>query len=460
MPPLVSVIIPTFNRWSYLQMTIDSVLAQTYPHIEIIVVDDGSTDQTAEGLQSYSSRIRVIRQTNQGGTAARNTGINAATGDYLTFLDHDDLMLPTKLEQQVALLETHPEFGAAHCRWEYIDPQGNVLDRIGPLPVGNLYMTLVLGCFLWSGAPIVRRHYFEQIGGFDTSIWSSDWDMWLRLSKVDCIFGCVQEILGSYRIMPDSTMSDVNRTETMDIRLLDKAFADPTQVPRAILAVQDEAYAIWRFWLSRRYYATNAPEDGERNLAEALRLHPALLSNRAEFLETLCNEALDVRVSDPFGFIEAIFSHLPAAAESIHADREFVLSQLHTGLALRAYAKNDFDHAQSHMQQALFLYRNQAEHFAKRCAAYAMRLPVKPTEFIKTVLNNLPREADSLKTLRSRLMSEVAIASAFEKYFAGQRRQAGRQIVTAALWQPSWLKNKGVLSVLAKSLPNMILNRE
>ena len=459
MPALVSIIIPTYNRWSYLQMTIDSVLAQTYPHIEIIVVDDGSTDLTAEGLNRYGSRIRVIHQANQGGTAARNTGINAATGDYLTFLDHDDLMFPTKLERQIALLEAHPEFGAAHCRWQYIDPHGDVLDRIGPLPEGNLYKTLVLGCFLWSGAPVVRRDYFQQIGGFDPTIWSSDWDMWLRLSRLDCVFGCVQEVLGAYRIMPDSTMSDVNRTETMDVRLLDKAFAGPQQVPRTILAVKDQAYAIWRFWLSRRYYATHAPEDGERNLAEALRLHPDLLTNRDDFLETLCNEALDVRVSDPLVFVEAVFSHLPAAAKSLEAERGFVLSQVHIGLALRAYAKGNPDAGRTHMQEAFALQDDQTEHFAKRCAAYAMRLPVQPTDFVQTVLNQLPPEAISLKTLRSRLMSDVAIACAFEEYFAGQRGKAGRQIMTAALWQPSWLKNKGVLSVLAKSLPDMLLNR-
>ncbi len=459
MPALVSVIIPTYNRWSYLQTTIDSVLAQTYPNVEIIVVNDGSTDETAAGLRKYGNRIHVIQQANQGGTAARNSGMAVATGDYLTFLDHDDLMLPTKLERQIALLETHPEIGAAHCRWQYIDPQGDILDRIGPLPEGNLYKTLVLGCFLWSGAPVVRREYFQQVGGFDPAIWSSDWDMWLRLSRADCVFGCVQEVLGAYRIMPDSTMSDVTRTETMDIRLLDKAFADPQQVPRSILAVKDEAYAIWRFWLSRRYYATHAPKDGERNLAEALRIYPDLLTNRADFLETLCNEALDVRVSDPFAFVEAIFSHLPAAAKSLEPEREFVLSQVRIGLALRAYAKGNLDSGQTHLQAALVLQADQTEYFAKRCAAYAMRLSVKPIDFVQSVLDHLPPEAVFLKTLRSRLMSDVAIACAFEAYFAGQRGRAGRQIVTAALWQPSWLKNRGVLSVLVKSLPDMILNR-
>ncbi len=460
MKPLVSVIIPTYNRWSYLQMTIDSVLAQTYPHIEIIVVNDGSTDQTAEMLLEYSNRVRVISQTNQGGTAARNTGLSKARGTYITFLDHDDLMLPNKLERQIALLEQYPEIAVAHCRWQYIGVQGNILDRIGPLPEGNLFQTLVLGCFLWSGAPVIRRDCFNHVGNFDTSIWSSDWDMWLRLAKAGYKFGCVQEILGSYRIMPDSTMSDVTRTEAMDIRLLDKTFASSQEIPQSILAVKDEAYANWRFWLSRRYYATNSPQDGERNLGEAFRLYPEILANRNDFLEVLCNEALDVRVNDPFAFVEMVFSHLPPAAKPIQDECKFVLSQVHIGLALRAYASDNFEIGRNHIYKAFALYADQTEHFAKRCVAYAMRLSLKPTDFVKTVLDHLPPETASLKTLRSRLMSDVTIASAFEDYFAGQHRRAGRQIVSAIVWQPSWLKNKGVLSVLAKSLPAILLNRD
>lgn len=453
---LVSVIIPTYNRWEYLRQTIESVLGQTYPNVEIIVVDDGSTDETPDGLQVYGDRIRVITQTNQGGTAARNSGIKVATGAYLTFLDHDDLMLPAKLERQIALLEAHPGLGAAHCRWEYIDPQGKVLDKIGPLPEGNLHSALILGCFLWSGAPVVRRTFIEQVGGFDTSIWSSDWDIWLRLSAVDCVFGCVQEVLGAYRIMPDSTMSDVARTEVMDVRLLDKAFADPFHVPRSILALKDQVYANWRFWLSRRYYATGSPTDGKRNLAEALNLYPGLLTNRDEFLETLCNEALDVRVSDPFAFVEVVFSNLPPNGQSIQSSRSFVESQVHIGLAFRAYAEGNSVIGGNHIRQALNLQPELAEYFARRCAAAAMRLPVKPLKFVQSVLEGLPPEAEGLKALRSRLISDVAIAAAFESHFSGRHGEAGRQILNALWYRPAWVKNKGVLSVLGHSIPKLL----
>src|ERR1051325_7839947 len=103
--PLVSVIVPTYNRANLLRETIESVLAQTYPNIELIVVDDGSTDETPELLKQYDDRLAYIRKQNAGGTAARNTGILAAHGEYLNFLDHDDLFLPTKIERQVKILQ-------------------------------------------------------------------------------------------------------------------------------------------------------------------------------------------------------------------------------------------------------------------------------------------------------------------------------------------------------------------
>ena len=109
--PLVSVIIPTYNRSELLQLAIESVLAQTYPAIQLIVVDDGSSDDTPAMLAQYAGRIVNVRKANQGGTAARNTGIQFAHGEYLNFMDHDDLMMPTKIERQMEIMHAKPEVG-------------------------------------------------------------------------------------------------------------------------------------------------------------------------------------------------------------------------------------------------------------------------------------------------------------------------------------------------------------
>ncbi|NEP84931.1 MAG: glycosyltransferase family 2 protein, partial [Okeania sp. SIO3B3] len=113
--PCVSVIIPAYNRADLIGETVDSVLAQTHPDIEIIVIDDGSTDNTADVLATYGSALRVIRQANAGQQAARNAGIRAATGDYIAFLDSDDLWLPHRIEAQLQRFEEVPEAGLVYC---------------------------------------------------------------------------------------------------------------------------------------------------------------------------------------------------------------------------------------------------------------------------------------------------------------------------------------------------------
>src|SRR3954470_1810603 len=117
----VSVIIPTYNYARYLPQAIDSALGQTHAPLEVIVVDDGSTDDTPRVLEAYASRIRVIRQANQGAGAARNAGIAAARGEYVAFLDSDDLWRRDKLELQLARFREEPDLGLVHAGVETVD---------------------------------------------------------------------------------------------------------------------------------------------------------------------------------------------------------------------------------------------------------------------------------------------------------------------------------------------------
>ena len=122
---LVSVVIPAFNGERFIGPTIESALAQTYSSVEIIVVDDGSTDATQEAVRRFGDRVRYLRQSNQGGAAARNQGISAARGDWVAFLDQDDLWLPQKLERQAAVFLAEPSTVVCFTRWSRRDDQGN-----------------------------------------------------------------------------------------------------------------------------------------------------------------------------------------------------------------------------------------------------------------------------------------------------------------------------------------------
>ena len=200
----VSVIIPAFNHASFLPEAVRSVLAQSLSPLEVIVVDDGSTDDTAEVLRPYEGRVRVLRQPNRGVAAARNTGAAAASGQMLAFLDADDSWLPSKLERQVARAEAEPGLGLIHCGVVEVDDQGRTrvscLDGMEGLVSREMLLfrrRVILG---GGSAAVVPRSVFQRVGGFDERLsTSADWDLYYRIARRYRV-GFVSEILVRYRV--------------------------------------------------------------------------------------------------------------------------------------------------------------------------------------------------------------------------------------------------------------------
>lgn len=229
----VSVIIPTYNYGRYVGQAIDSVLAQTLPVHEIIVVDDGSTDETESVLACYSDRVRVIRQRNCGVAAARNTGVASSSGELVAFLDADDTWLPLKIERQVARLLAEPELGMVHCGMREVDQAGKtVLDYSEGLDgwLANELLLFERRAIVGSGSTaLVRRAAFDAVGGFDEEKDlhpSEDWDFCYRLARRYKI-GFVPELLVSYRNHGVNGHLNVKRMERAMMIGFKKAFGDP-----------------------------------------------------------------------------------------------------------------------------------------------------------------------------------------------------------------------------------------
>lgn len=203
MPTLVSVIIPTLNRAHLLAQAIQSVLDQRLTDFELIIVDDGSTDDTPTGVNAYNDpRIRYIRQANAGVSAARNRGIQEASGRYIAFLDDDDLFLPTKLEKQVAYLEAHPEMAMVHSRYVILDAKNNLIETIPSQGAGQLYLPFLKSCTVALPTVMLRREIFDAVGLFDQSMTiGEDIHLWIRIAKHYPI-GEIQEPLVKIR-QPD-----------------------------------------------------------------------------------------------------------------------------------------------------------------------------------------------------------------------------------------------------------------
>jgi len=218
----VSVVIPTYNRAEMLGTAISSVLAQTYQNIEIIVVDDASQDDTQEVVNSFNKkRIRYLRHDrNKGEAAARNTGIQNISGDYIAFLDDDDEWLPDKLMLQMQVLQnTTRKTGLIYCGFLVVDKDSHkVLRQRMPSNNGNVHDALMKCNFIAAPSTvIIRKECIKKIGLFDEKIaYGLDYDMWIRISK-QYHFDYVGQPLVKYHIHPQRlTTNYVLRADGLD----------------------------------------------------------------------------------------------------------------------------------------------------------------------------------------------------------------------------------------------------
>ncbi|MBI4680859.1 MAG: glycosyltransferase [Nitrospirae bacterium] len=215
-PALVSIIIPTYNCRKYIRQAIDSALSQTYKNIEIIVIDDGSTDNTREEIDDLISekKISYIYQANKGLPGARNTGIKHSRGKYLVFLDSDDVILPEKIMCQIGFMKEHPDVCLVYSGYQYFK-NDNLADLISP-PLsklrGNLYKELLRGCFFTVHSVLVKKACVEKVGCFDESFRASeDWDLYIRLAESGCQFDYIDKVLCLCRLRSDSMCLDWDR---------------------------------------------------------------------------------------------------------------------------------------------------------------------------------------------------------------------------------------------------------
>lgn len=197
--PQVTVIIPSYNCEAYIDQTLDSILAQQGLDIgrdlEILVVDDGSTDRTRELVAARGTPVRLLPQANAGVCAARNHGLREARGRFICLMDHDDYWYPHKLASQMALLESHPETGVVYSSFvlwhrsaegDFPAPAGfdTGPEGIDPDYSGWIYHQFLIDCWMLTSTAMFRAEVFERCGVFDEALpYSEDWDLWLRVAR-------------------------------------------------------------------------------------------------------------------------------------------------------------------------------------------------------------------------------------------------------------------------------------
>lgn len=274
--PLVSIIIPAFNMCYYIGDAVDSALVQTGTQTEVIVIDDGSTDGTGDFLRKkYGDRIRYVYQENQGRGAARNHGLRIARGEYVQFLDADDLLYPHKLAQHVAFLETHPEYAAVYghslIAWE------DDLEHPWDLPQqihyasGNILKPEIHHPFLLPIMILIRREWVERVYGFDEALRSNeDWDLWLRIAQAGGLFAHLPGApvaLQRARRCPTAKASVHLYSGVCVLTKLRQAVTDHSQ--RKFLEI-DREIGKWRFGYGKALADEGQRREGVRQMLIAL----------------------------------------------------------------------------------------------------------------------------------------------------------------------------------------------
>jgi glycosyltransferase involved in cell wall biosynthesis len=283
--PKVSVIIPAHNAENTILETIISLQKQTLQDIEILVIDDGSKDKTVEVVQQVTDpRVQIFIYPNGGVSVARNRGIEQAKGEFIAFIDSDDLWTEDKLELQLAALEQHPEAGAVYS-WTV-----NMMDNGGPLSFvqggestaeGNIYSELLLGNLIGSGSNVlVRREVIDVVGGYESDIRLSDWIFCLRVAaKFNFVVVPKPQVL--YRKIAGSLSSRVESSEKQGLRALERAYQ---MAPPEFQYLKNQSLAFLYRHLADLSLTYNTDAKGldytQNKLWQAVKLYPPILYER------------------------------------------------------------------------------------------------------------------------------------------------------------------------------------
>ena len=353
--PRVSVVISTHNRWDYLQQAIRSVLDQTFHDLELIVVDDGSQDATAEGVPAIpDARIRYLRQDRGERSRARNHGMEAAGGEFVALLDDDDLFLPEKTERQVEVLDSHAEVDLVACGTRIVDCEGKLLAVARPWlrqPEPGLFECLS-DCVLLPSHVMFRRRALDRLDTWfdpDLSL-AEDADFFVRLAHTGCRMAWVPQVLAVYRLRAEGSAKQSIAYMIALKKALD-AYFGRDDVPQAILARKGLIYANRHLLTALRAFAVGLPDMGERFLLAAIRCQPTWAGGdeQQQITAGIARFAAQEVLQERTAFVDSVFDRLPEPLSGLQDHRGEAKAQVRQYLAesrqLLEQESRDSDHA-------------------------------------------------------------------------------------------------------------------
>ena len=355
--PKVSVVIPTYNRQRLVQDTIDSVLRQTYGDLEVVVIDDGSTDDTRQVLQDrYGTRIRYVYQPNQGESVARNHGIALAGGEYVAFVDSDDLWHPQKIERQVEVFGADPGVGLVSTQAYWINYQGLKLrktpDGRGRQGDAIAWGELVLDNVIAGGgsSALIRKECLKRTGGFDQGIrFGEEWDLWIRIAHDFRIYQ-IPIPLVYYRLNPFGTRSWAPRATEAEamhrehLTIVEKAFEQPVCTPAELPELESQACSRLHLRHALVNYGHGAVDRGRYYWDVAIDTCPGYATDRKVTDQTLIDYITgfasvakpDERLNAIGAMLDRVISNLPESLSALRTERRPLLARCLAEMAFLA----------------------------------------------------------------------------------------------------------------------------
>ena len=359
--PRVSFIIPCYNAERFLGEAIQSALDQVHQDFEIVVVDDGSTDHTGQVVERFDDQhIRYIYQENRGPGGARNTGMAAAKGDYLAFLDADDIALPHRLAAQLRVLEDDPSLSVVASGYVWIGESGQRIPWNAHSwqrwPELNDLGSWLFDCPLVPSTTLLRRASWEAVGGFDEElVGPEDWNFWMRLVLTGHRMAWHRAVVCLYRWRRASLSHDALRMSRDCPEALRRVLARP-DFPPHLLGLGREALAIRHLDGAKRLYASGLCEEGMSALDRALALHPQLLDGLPSRVEDdIVSTCLDPWVVAPIRLLRQILDHLPSSASALEARRGQMITRCHMELLARGLRQRHYRLVCKHLLPALVM---------------------------------------------------------------------------------------------------------
>ena len=457
--PIVSVIVPAYNNAEFLGATIQSVLDQSYPHFELIVVNDASPDNVGEVVQQFRDpRMRtIVHAQNKGLSAARNTGMRASTGAIIALLDGDDLFLPDKLREHVAFLEAHPEVGVSYNARFELDHSALSIRELWR-PPRTVDLRDLVAHFPFSPSDMVlRREWAFRVGLFDEYhvYVGEDLDINVRLALAGCRFGGIDRALNLRRYHAGRRLGNLPGVIADTLRPLDAVFADP-RCPEAVRQRKDQAYATHYMLWAAIAFGQEETAVGQEFARAALQRDPRLLlGHPSPFLAALIAHSCVDESVDHDALLRAMLDQLPPEGAVDPADYDDAVARGYLIRGVRTALWRDEAYSRQHFARAAALGATVDAAFLGRVTAQLLAYEAEMgTAATRAALARL---ADAMAPLGMpqevrRLKGSLALNRAFADFHAGNFTTVPSSVVRATAHNPTYLGNRGALSILLRSV--------